>query len=186
MDNFFVASCFRLVRRLTSSSISFALVLGGSVTIAIGQSAPTEHASAACPSPVELNQTTKYYFSQTADRFFFDDSYAERRVAAGLESAYSRDDIELLNTRRDSAVCQKLNERFARLKHSFVLDQERGEDVPWFYAIYFRAGRNYVSLMGPYSPGESTANRIGPPAGGYITATVYERKNLEEIGSVSF
>lgn len=137
-----------------------------------------------CPAYENLNRTTLHYLKKAEQRAFSDPDFTEKRTGAGLAAKYTPDQIRLLTTERDSAVCQKFNEGYDRVQSlsGMILDRSTGQYVPRMYAMYYQVGEYYVVIYDNYESGPEDPDEIGPPGGGWVSVTVLEPKNLRIIG----
>ena len=137
-----------------------------------------------CPSTVELNRTTEYAFKSTIEIAISHESYTDNFIELGITKPLAYDDLRLLQTETDSAVCQKLNERFENLDSRFVYDRELRKYMPALFVLYFEIQGRYIVIRKNYSPGEADGS-IGLPTMGITLVSAYDKSNLNFIGSTT-
>ena len=141
-------------------------------------------ASPLCPT-LDLNTTTLHYHEHMISLIFTETEYADRFSSLGIVTPVSFDELRLLKTETDSAVCQKLNER-TELPNRYRYDRELKRYALERYVTFYELRDQYVVFYQPYSPGSSVEGVIGSPPAGWITIRVYDKKNLNFIGGVMF
>ena len=140
------------------------------------------HVSSHCPSTVEFNRTTQHASKSVIELAISHESYTEEFLTLGITTPLAYDDLRLLQTETDSAVCQKLNERFDDLDSRFIYDRELRKYMPNLFVLYFEIQGRYIVISQYYSPGEADGS-IGFPTMGYMFVSTYDKKNLNFIGS---
>jgi len=144
-----------------------------------------QHGPLECPDYDDLNRTALHYLKKVEQRAFSEPDFAAERTGAGLAAEYSPDQIRLLTTEQDSAVCQKFNEHYDRIRPQtgIVLDESTGRYVPQMYAMYYQVDEYYVVIYKGYEGGSADPGEIGPPGGGWVGVTVHEPENLRVVGT---
>lgn len=137
-----------------------------------------------CPT-LDLNATTRHYHEQMANLLFTEPEYEDQLASVGIFSPVSLGDLRLLKTETDSAVCQKLNER-TELPNRYRYDRELKRYVLERYVVFYELRSQYVVFHQSYSPGSSVEGKIGPPTTGWVSVRVYDKKNLNFIGGITF
>ena len=141
-------------------------------------------ASPLCPT-LDLNATTLHYHEHMINLLFTESEYEDRFSSIGIITPVSFDELRLLKTETDSAVCQKLNERTV-LPNRYRYDRELKRYVLERYVTFYELRGQYVAFYQAYSPGSNIEGKIGGPAAGWITVRAYDKKNLNFIGGVMF
>lgn len=116
---------------------------------------------------------------------FTETEYADRFSSLGIVTPVSFDELRLLKTETDSAVCQKLNERTV-LPSRYIYDREFNRYVLGRYVIFYELRGQYVVFYQAYSPGSNIEGEVGAPSPGWITVRLYDKTNLNLIGSIMF
>ena len=137
-----------------------------------------------CPI-LDLNATTEYYLEKSISRLFSNSEYEDQLIDVGIFKPVSLNDLRLLKTETDSAVCQKLNER-TELPGRYRYDRELDLYVPEVYVLYYELRGQYIVFRQGYSPDSGEQGVIGPPASGWVFINVYEKTNLNYLGRVAF
>lgn len=146
------------------------------------------YASPECPQLEGLNATTRHYLEKAFHRLISDKEYADDLASVGLHGSLTSSDFRLLDTSRDSAVCQKFNEIHggATVTRFLVPDRELGGYKPSMFGIYYEVRDKYVVLWSPYDSGSDVEGQLGGPSTGWRFAIVYDNSNLTRIGDVAF
>jgi len=146
------------------------------------------YASPECPKLEDLNATTRHYLEKSFRRLISEQEYADDLASVGLEGSLKPGDFRLLDTSKDSAVCQKLNEIHGGTVASrfLVPDRELGGYKPSMFGIYYEVRDKYMVLWKLYASGSNVEGQLGPPSIGWSSAIVYDKSNLTRIGSVPF
>ena len=160
------------------------LVGFGFVVLALlAQTAQSEtRASPFCPDTEEFNRTVQHSSKELMEMIFTDSTDSDHFSDLGFAKPLASGDLRLLQTETDSAVCQKLNERFDNLDSMLVYDRELRRYMPARYVLYYEIQDRYVAFEKPYSPGEADGT-IGLSSLGWTGVRVYDKKNLNLIGS---
>ncbi|MDT8410805.1 MAG: hypothetical protein RQ741_14515 [Wenzhouxiangellaceae bacterium] len=132
-----------------------------------------------CTEWNDLPNALKYYIGLAIDALVFNDDNVDVRLENGLAESYARDELVALETERDSAVCQALNERYWTLIGSRAFDGTR----PAAIAMHFRLRDRYVTFIRSYTDAEFRNGQPPPPVPG-IAATLIFDKNLNLVGRV--
>lgn len=132
-----------------------------------------------CTEWSDLPNVLKHYIGLAIDALIFNDDNVDVRVENGLAESYGRDELVALETERDSAVCQVLNERYWTLIGSRTFDGTR----PAAIAIHFRLRDRYVTFIRSYSDAEFRNGQPPPPVPG-IAATLIFDENLNLVGRI--
>ena len=73
----------------------------------------------------------------------------------GIVKPFPYEELRLLKTETDSAVCQKLNEKFDDLDSRLIYDRELRRHMPAFFSLYYEIQGRYVAFKLIYSAGEA-------------------------------
>ncbi|MEX2500667.1 MAG: hypothetical protein WD397_17510 [Wenzhouxiangellaceae bacterium] len=150
----------------------------------------SNYVSPECPKLEDLNTTTRHYLEKSFRRMISEEEYADDLASVGLDGPLTSDDFRLLDTSRDSAICQKLNEVHGGIgavrAKFFVRDRELGGYRASMFGIYYEVRDKYVVLWSPYNSGSDVEGQLDPPSMGWRFAIVYDKSNLTRIGSVAF
>ena len=138
-----------------------------------------------CPI-LDLNATTQFYFEKSIDRLFSKHEYQDDLINKVIHEPASFNDLRLLKTETDSAVCQKLNERFDSLSARYRYDRELGRYMPEVFAVFYEVQNKYIVFIQSYNPGSDIEGHIGAPGTGWRFANIYDKKNLNFIGRIDF
>ena len=141
-------------------------------------------ASPLCPT-LDLNTTTLHYHEYMINILFTGPEYKDRFSHIGIITPVSFDELRLLETETDSAVCQKLNERL-ELPGRYKYDRELKRYVTELYVTYYELRGQYLVFQQPYSAGSNVEGVIGPIDSGWIIVRAYDKKNLNFVGGVTF
>lgn len=153
------------------------------VVALLPQTAQSEtHASPFCPDPEEFNRTVQHSSKEVIDIIFSDSAYTDPFFDLGFSKPLASGELRMLQTETDSAVCQKLNERFDDLDSRLVYDRELRRYMPAWFVLYYEIQDRYVVFKNPYSPGEADGT-IGLSSLGWTAVSVYDKKNLNLLGS---
>lgn len=139
-----------------------------------------------CPTLESLNATTRFYYDKVITDVAADARYKDQFLSVGINAPFPFDDLRLLETITDSAVCQKLNERFADLDLEFVYDRELHQYAPAYFVVYYELQDRYIVFRQPYSAGSDREDVVGPPTLGWTVASIYDKKNLNFLGNITF
>lgn len=140
-----------------------------------------------CPSLGMLNAASRHYHSGNVERAFIDDSYAERRKAAGLPPLVDREKVRQLQNSRDHHACERLNQWFeANVLYDadYVFDAQRDEYLPYGYPMYYRIRNRYAILFSPYNAGRFEAELPPLPIPGHSRVYVFD-SSFRKIGEFS-
>lgn len=143
-------------------------------------------ASPFCPTLEGLNATTRFYYDKVIADVAADARYKDQFLNVGINAPFPIDGLRILETIKDSAVCQKLNERFADLDLEFIYDRELHRYTPAYFAVYYELQNRYIVFRQPYSAGSDREDVVGPPTLGWTVASIYDKKNLNFLGSITF
>lgn len=144
-----------------------------------------DYVSPLCPVFNELNAATKFHYKRAIDHLITSADYSENLSNLGISIPVAFDDLRILETETDSAVCQKFNERFSKLNVDYIYDHEMNKYVTSWFVIYYEVDDRYLVVRHPYSPG-SSSGETGPPVMADVPLYVFDKKNLNYIGLLSF
>lgn len=143
----------RLFRHATISLVlAAAAVLMGSLT-SHAQYISTDRNEIRCPDYKELGRWNRFRHEEAVDAVGFMVSKLVEERALSVEKIESEDQIRVLVSEKDSAVCQKLNERYSEL---LGLSRYFGDDYdsvhPAFQPLYLKYSNVYIAYFLPYYP----------------------------------
>ena len=142
------------------------------------------YASPYCPSMDGFNYPTQHLSKQLLNMAVTHESYTEAFAALGVMTPLAYEDMRLLQTEDDSAVCQKLNERFDDLDLKMVYDHEFGRYMPAYFMLYYEIQGKYVAFKMTYeTPHPDALVWLGSTAPMLIKS--YDKKNLNLIGTIN-
>lgn len=142
------------------------------------------YASPSCPGIEELNRTAQKYSKMQMNMMFSYSAAVDGFSELGITEPFKYEDLRMLQTETDSAVCQKLNEKFDDLDSEFIYDRELRRYMPSWFVLYYEIQDRYVVFKMAYSPGEANGE-IGFPSTGFTLVSGYDKKNLNFLGSFS-
>ena len=136
-----------------------------------------DYVSPFCPVFKELNTATKFHYKRAIDNLITSADYSENLSHLGISIPVAFDDLRILETETDSAVCQKFNERFSKLNVDYIYDHEMNKYVTSWFVIYYEVNDRYLVVRHPYSPG-SSSGETGPPVMADVPLYVFDKKIL--------
>ena len=141
------------------------------------------HASPYCPSMDEFNYTTQYHSKSVLNIAVSDERYTEAFAVLGVITPLAYEDMRLLQTEDDSAVCQKLNERFDDLDVNFVYDHEFYRYMPKYFMLYYEIQGTYVAFRMTYESRHPDALFfLGSTE--HMLIKAFDKKNLNLIDTI--
>ena len=141
------------------------------------------YASPFCPSTEGFNRATQHHSKLILDIAISYESYADDFGEIGITTPLEYKDLRLLETEIDSAVCQKLNEKYDDLDLNLIYDRELRLYKPAYFMLYYEVQDRYLAFKMNYNAGEADGS-IGLGTMGWISIDVYDKQNLNFIGSL--
>lgn len=142
---------------------------------------PVKADSVFCPDPEKFgpNQTVVYRVRLKAVLEMLE--ILVNKGQAPLSSVPDLTEIRVLESPTDSAVCQKLNEKFRDvLNQKTYIGGEYDAIYPMAQPIYFEYGESYFAYISYYVPEPSPGNMPLMSTGGASLLVIFD-KNLNEL-----